>query len=224
MKIFRPQYSWPAAILMGMVFGTVMSIIMGKNCREERKNRTPVPEVIQIQYDPSIKLLFLILLYLGIGMGVVMGTLSVAVDFFKWQGHQDFPGFFYACFFYCLALFSYCSKLTIQHSYEINARGILKKTKMWWGFKENFMAFEHIQSVSVNFWGTLLIHQKNGTIIPLHLPIGKDFSSYQNMDIPEEEVKNPHFIGSYQIRREIERRMKRGHILAPHGPESSSTL
>ena len=211
-KVFYPEQSWPIAILAGMLLGSFLSLLMGKNCPEDQKGQCLLPETIYIQYDSGIKLLCLIPLYLGLFLGSLLAILSLMVDLLKLQGHQDFPGIFYALFFFAVAILCYFAKLGIQHSCKIGPRGILKREKKWWGFQEHFTPFESIESVSVNFWGVLIIRQKNGTLLTFSVPIGKDFSFYRGMDIPTQEIKNHNFIGSYQIQRELERRIRQNQI------------
>ncbi len=212
MKIFGANWSWPGAMIAGMLFGTFMTLLMGKSLQESEKHQLPKPKVIWVQHDPSVKALYLLLFHLGVLMGFVLGTLSLFASQLDPQTPKDFPGALYAFFFYGMSLACYTATLGIQYSYKIGIDGISKIEKKFFGTKEDYISFEEIESINTSIWGTILIQNKNGQLFTMSVPIGKDFSLYEGMDIPLEDIKNPNFPGAYQIWRELERRVQQNKI------------
>ncbi len=206
MAIFNPEWGVATIFISAAIFSLVINLIMDPSPPMENPDEVEMrggerPKELFIGHYGQKKLLTWGLSVMGLGLFLLMGSLSLFIDLIDPQGAENFNKSLHVGFFYGLSVFFWCHIRNLETYALIKDDSVyINQVFLIWGKQISEISFSEIESIDISFAGSVILKTKDSKEYRFGAVMGLDLSHYSEFKIPDEKILNPNFKSSYQLK------------------------
>lgn len=205
MALFNPEWGVTTIFLSSAFFGYGLMVLLSPPEKHESLKSEDFDGQFQgdllVAHQGAKKKMLTFLSASGIVLFSLMGFLSLFIDLIDPVGAENFNKTLHIVFFFGLTPLFYAHLRSLNNYALISHQGLeINCNKPFLGSEKRKAQYHQIQSTEVNIWGSVIVNFHDQSKLYIPAIFGLDLSDFKDFDTPEQEIFNPNFKGSYQIK------------------------